>query len=830
MGAPRYRIGDLTIDVGRQRVMRGESVIALPKLSYELLMALVRAAPNLASFDTLMDQVWPKAVVSPETLGQRVKLLRDALGDDPRAPRYVEGLRGRGYRLIPTVECVPAGDVTAAAAPEDGPVASESTSPKSVGPTEAPVPAVEVSVSPVEASVVAQRSPIAVVEAAARSATQSLGLRRPPLLWGSVVTALVLLGGVFLVRHLIHLQPPKTQTRIEVVAVQPRAVAVLPFDNLSSERDNDYIALGVADSVLHRLASVPELIVVARSSSFALGKPTPEAREAGRKLGVRYLVSGSVQRAGKTLRVTAQLTDTTSNVALWSLKLDRTIDDVFALQDQIAQQVADELDVTLRGRSAAYARFGTDAYLAFLRGRALIESRRMSDVEESMRQFSRAIELAPTFAAAIAELARAKEQLASLHSDPNAHSTTIQPELNALIERAIQIDSTIGEPYFLRAEFKYQGGNPGGAEADYRRGLELAPNFGPGLRSYAYYLYDQQRVDEALVQLDRARLVEPLSAENHYVKGEMMRTALLRYEEAGELYLQALSVQPEFYPAYTRLATVRWELGRLAEAIRYGEKAVAIEPTIGWTRERLVWFYVDAGDLPAARDVLRGYPSGAIEQRAPEALVCYRAGKLDSAASILQKNIVDPDFNSGGFAFLMTLNAVIERAITSHDAGTARRLFMAMPDIKKEGDVLAIVRGNFPVVVQLATLEHAVGDRAVANDMAQRILQFLDGSPEVHLIAGWDEWARASASTILGRNDAALAHLETLVQSDFRIGWWSRIERDPGFTVLRETPRFKAIVAASRVWLENQKQLVEQMRQSGEIPRRSGDQLTPSGC
>ena len=831
MGAPRYRVGDLTIEVGRQRVMRGESVVALPRLSYELLMALVRAAPDLASFDRLMDQVWPKAVVSPETLSQRVKLLRDALGDDPRAPRYVEGLRGRGYRLIPTVEYVPAGDVTAAAAPGDDSAAPQFTPPKGPEQAEVPVPAVEISASPVEASALAQSSPTAVVEPAIRRAARPLGLRRPTLVWGSVATALVLIGSVFLVRQLIHPQPPKTQTGIEVVAVQPRAVAVLPFDNLSSERDNDYIALGVADSVLHRLASVPELIVVARSSSFALGKPTPEAREAGRRLGVRYLVSGSVQRAGKILRVTAQLTDTASNTALWSLKLDRTIDDVFSLQDQIAQQVADRLDVTLRGRSAEYARFGTEAYLAFLRGRALIESRRVPDVEESIRQFSRAIELAPTFAAAIAELARAKFQLAGSQSDPHAHSAAVQPEIEALVERAIQTDPTIGEGYFLRAELEFSdGGNPARADADYRRGLELAPNFGPGLRGYAIYLLEHDRTDEALAQLDRARLVDPLSAENHYRKGEVMRSVLFRYDEAGELYLQALSVQPEFYPAYARLATVRWELGRLAEAIRYGEKAVAIEPTTGWTRGRLVWFYVDIGDLPAAREVLRGYPSEAVERRAAEALVCYRSGKLETAVSILQKNVLDPDVAGGGFAFFMTLNAVVERAIAAHDAASARRLFMAIPDMKKEGGSLLIVDDNFPQVMQVATLEHAVGDRAVANDMARRALQYLDGPPKVHMVAGWDEWARASAASVLGRNEEALAHLETLIQSDFRIGWWSRIEGDPGFAVLRDTPRFKAIVANSKAWLENQKRQVEQMRQSGEIPRRSGDQLTPAGC
>lgn len=784
----RYRVGDLCIDVGRQRVTRGENEIALPRLSYDLLMALVRAAPNLVSFDALMEQVWPKAVVSPETLSQRVKLLRDALGDDPRAPRYVEGLRGRGYRLVPSVE------------PDDDSVA---------GAVEATV-AVQEPQPPIGGVVVAKTA-------------------RPRLLWGGII-AVILLGGLLLARLSMHGESPKTRTSLEVVAVQPRSVAVLPFENLSSEPNNDYIASGVADSVLHQLASVPELIVVARSSSFALGRPTPEAREAGRRLGVRYLVTGSVQRAGKILRVTAQLTDTASNAALWSLKLDRTIDDVFGLQDQIAQRVAEQLDVTLQGRSTPYAQYGTDAYLAFLRGRALIESRRVFDVEESIRQFSRAMELAPAFAAAIAELARAKMQLASLQSDPNAHVAAVQPELDALVERAIQSDPNSGESYFMRAMFRVDRTDPSGAEADFRKGLELAPNFGPGLRSYAEFLNEQGRYDETLVQLDRARLVDPLSAENHYAKGEVLRTVFFRYEDAGALYLQALSVQPEFYPAYARLATVRWELGRLAEAIHYGERAVAIEPAVGWTRQRLVFFYVDVGDLPAARDVLRGYAPKAVESAAPAALVCYRAGHLENAANILQKHIRDPDFNSDGFAFFLALNAVIEQAIGSHNPAAARELIMAIPGLKKAGTTVAVTDENFPPVMQLAILEHAVGNQGAANDLAQRILQYLDGTPKVHLIAGWDEWARAAASTLLGRNDAALSHLETLVQSGFRIGWWGRIERDPAFAVLRGTPRFQALVSGSKVWLEGQKQQLARMRLTGEVPSRSTDGLTVDGC
>src|SRR5580698_8675177 len=100
----KYSVGDLTIDTGRQLVGRGADTIALPKLSYDLLLTLVQAAPNLLSSDELMRRVWPGIIVSPETVSQRVKMLRDALGDDPRVPRYIQGLRGRGYQIVAAVK------------------------------------------------------------------------------------------------------------------------------------------------------------------------------------------------------------------------------------------------------------------------------------------------------------------------------------------------------------------------------------------------------------------------------------------------------------------------------------------------------------------------------------------------------------------------------------------------------------------------------------------------------------------------------------------------------------------------------------------------------
>jgi TolB-like protein/DNA-binding winged helix-turn-helix (wHTH) protein len=793
-GNSQYRVGDLLIDTGPQRVTRDGHVIALPKLSYDLLIALVRAAPNLLSLDALMGEVWPKLVVSPETVSQRIKLLRDALGDDPRNPRYVEGLRGRGYRLIPAVE--------------SGIASTE--------PMKSPDPTSGALQNIAEQEIQSSAAP---------------SLPRPsPRHWRmwAFVIGIALIFGALGIRKIAQIELGKPKTSVDVIAVQPRSVAVMPFESLSAEPDNEYIALGMADSVLHRLSSVPELIVVARSSSFALGKPAPDARDAGRRLGVRYLIEGSVQRAGKALRVATQLIDTTTNNELWSLKIDRTIDDVFAVQDQIAQRVAQQLDVTLHDRSAEYADLGTDAYLAFLKGRALLQSRKLGDMEDSIRQFSRAIELAPSFAAAMAELAYAKVLLASTQGTHNKDKSKLWPEVKALVDRAIAIDPAAGEPYFLRGMYKLdQNKDPGGAEADFRKGLDLAPNFGPGLRIYAEFLFERERYDETLAVIDRARLVDPLSAENHYRKGEVLRSGFRGNEEAAALYLQALAVQPNFYPAYTRLAQVRWNQGRIAEAIKYGEKSVAIESNATWTRDRLIWFYVEVGDLSAAREILRGFPPGAPDIPLAESLICFRAGNLERTEALARKGVNDPDVNDG-LAIIFATDAIVERAIAMHTAASARQFILAIPDLKKDRGTLAVVADNFPTVLQLATLEHFVGDRELGDDLANRILAFTDHGGIVG-VAGREEWTRAVASALLGHNDAALDHLEKMIPLGGRVGWWVRLDRDPSFAALRATPRFQAIAADTRSWLQSQQQLLGRMRMRGEVPPRSAA-AQPGGC
>ena len=312
----RYRAGDLLIDMGRQQVTREGASIALPRLSFILLTALVRAAPNLVTTEALMERVWPKAVVGPETLNQRVKLLRDALGDDPRHPRYVEGLRGRGYRWIPSVETL---DPAIAAAPQPSVPATTGLA----ADRNAPTP---------------QQPP-----------TSWRPRDRAAAGWWMIGLAAALLASVWVARPRWHETNPRSA---EIAAMPARTVTVLPFESLSDSVEDHYIAIGIADSVQHQLAGMPALHVVARASSFATSLPTLDAGAEGRRLGVHYVVRGSMQRGGNTLRVTAQLIDTQTNRALWSLKVERDVDAVFELQDEVATQVGHQLDLTLRNRPA----------------------------------------------------------------------------------------------------------------------------------------------------------------------------------------------------------------------------------------------------------------------------------------------------------------------------------------------------------------------------------------------------------------------------------------------------------------------------------------------
>ncbi|HET9446749.1 MAG TPA: winged helix-turn-helix domain-containing protein, partial [Steroidobacteraceae bacterium] len=232
-------------------MVRDGAEIPLPKLSFDLLLALIRAAPNLVSIDGLMHEVWPNLVVNPETVSQRVKLLRDALGDNPHTPRYIEGLRGRGYRMIAPVSRV------------------------------APGPREQVGDALGSAPDLAQP----------RSSARVLAY--------AAVAGVVVLVSAFLLRNYDRPRAPTQAT--EAVTSSPLSLAVLPFENLGADATDDYLADGLSEELINRLANVPGLRVSARTSSAYFGRRRAEtAQTIGRMLGVAFLLEGSVRKSDQT--------------------------------------------------------------------------------------------------------------------------------------------------------------------------------------------------------------------------------------------------------------------------------------------------------------------------------------------------------------------------------------------------------------------------------------------------------------------------------------------------------------------------------------------------
>jgi len=335
----RFAALDLIIDAGTHEVFRNGDPLRLPKLSYQLLLALVRAAPNMLSTDALIAEVWGGRVVSNETVTQRVKLLRRALNDHADDPTYIGVVRGEGYRLLVDVTRLPRAE------PEPDGIAVLRRTPLRVG--------------------------LALVALAA-------GLLAAMIAWQPIP------------------QQPKTPSPSD--RAQPR-VAVLPFKNLSDDPQQRYFADGLTEELIGELSRIPALRVAGRSSSFLFEADNASISELSSALSVNYLVEGSVRWDGSDARVSATLVSVADGYQVWSETYVASLDSVFTVQQQIAVAVASALEVefglsqSLNPDNAPSGR----AFAQFLRGQALFWNHTPETNELAIEAYQQAVALEPDF-------------------------------------------------------------------------------------------------------------------------------------------------------------------------------------------------------------------------------------------------------------------------------------------------------------------------------------------------------------------------------------------------------------------------------------------------
>jgi TolB-like protein/DNA-binding winged helix-turn-helix (wHTH) protein len=789
-----YAVGDLVVDVARVQVTRNGVEVPLPKLSFDLLVALIESAPAVVSLDALMKRVWAGVIVSPETVSQRAKLLRDALDDDTRTPRYFTSVRGRGYRLVATVQPLPPPAVSAAAvkgAAITSPVAASPVAGNDSPPTRPSTP------------------------------VPGRGLR---VLLALALTAALALGAWFVATR----DDPSAAREVAApIDVPERSIAVLPFKSTSTTSVSDVLSFGIAEAVLHQLANQQGVVVIARASSFALGPEPGDARQVGRQLNVRYMLEGSVQQAGDQMRVTARLIDTRTGTHVWSIRFDKPVTDVFAVQDEIAAQVADALQLSVRPDAVAHiAGQGTakfDAYLAYMQGRALLATGRIGDGSRAITRFVESLRLDPAFAAAEVSLAEAELFVAEFG---NAEGRAERFEraarrASSAIERALALDPRFGPAYLLRGYLEAFT-DLDQAEASYRRGLSLRPNDARGFAGLAMVLFERpaQRA-EALQMLDRARRLDPLESAHDVTKSVYLLYDRGDVRGADELLQAVLNRDPKFVPALVRRGELAWCCDADAStAVELLEQALAIDPTAQWPRRILVRAYLDADDPRAAAAVIEESVGAQAVLRVP--LLAYegdwrRAGEAAYAA-----------LDAGMVAAVDELAVVVAIRRHARLTGDYPRAIVALErraSVTWRDDLTPTVprRPGLRVPgIGLADMLLASGQTDRAHAVLDKIVAQMES--ELREAGRSDTWychGMSVAAALRGEPQKALGWLRRGVEiGSMMHDGFLVIGGDPAFGSLRPDPAFAKIERAVRERARREAGELAQLRSAQRVPTR----------
>ena len=390
------------------------------------------------------------------------------------------------------------------------------------------------------------------------------------------------------------------------VAARP-SVGVLPFENLSADPEQAYFADGLADDLITDLSKVPGLTVTARNSSFAYRGMPGGVRQVAQDLGVRYLLDGSVRRAGTQIRINAQLIDATTERHVWSERYDRRLEDVFAIQDEVTRHIVSALQVNLgsagdspgpRRRAANF-----DAYDVLLRALEVQARFTPEDNAEGRALFEKAARLDPAYARAHAGIAFTHAIDVNMNwTEDREHSISMG---EASVRRALELDDELPRAYFAWGSLLLAQRRHAEAIDAMQRAVELAPNYADGHAQLAFALVNAGRHEEGLGAIQVAKRLNPLYSQLYMYVEAMALFHLERFQEAAETLQRAIERNPAFDRAHVLLAATYGQLGSLDDATWTLEEASVFTPGISLADERRDSVLGEPRDLERFIDGLR---------------------------------------------------------------------------------------------------------------------------------------------------------------------------------------------------------------------------------
>ncbi len=403
-----------------------------------------------------------------------------------------------------------------------------------------------------------------------------------------------------------HKTRPQSAARASDAAAKPvpsKSIAVLPFDNFSAEKDSDYLSDGLTEEITTTLSRIPGLKVAARNSAFAFKGHKEDLRKVGATLGVATLLEGSLRKAGQQVRVSAQLINAADGYHLWSETYDRPLDDLFALEAEIARQIADRLQVEITGGAKVPARsmtVNTEAHTLYLQAKHFWNKRTKEDLDKAAQLFNQAIDKDPTYGAAYAGLASCYVLLPQYSLRPTREYS---PQAQAAATRALALDDSSAEAHTALAMVKEYARDLAGSEEQYKEAIRLNPNFATAHQWYGALLSELGRTNDALVELSRAEELDPLSP---IIKANLLTCYYYarEYDRAIAQCQGALELFPDFPQLRVSLATFYSQKGRYKEALVELDKARATAGDSPEFLEMIGYVSGRSGDETRARAIL----------------------------------------------------------------------------------------------------------------------------------------------------------------------------------------------------------------------------------
>ena len=488
-----FAFDDVIVETKNFRITKGNQDVTLTPRAFDVFVFLVLNAGRIVEKRELFAEVWKETFVSDNALTKVIKEIRHTLNDDANAPRYIETIPKRGYRFIAEVK------------QGEGHAALQATAPP--------------------------------------PSNSRTGLNAYMFVVAAAIVLATVVGWLFV-----------RSRRAEIPTSTIQSIAVLPFKPLNAESRDESLEMGMAETLIARLSNLKQVVVRPMSAVRKYTDLQQDPIKAGQEIQAQAVLDGSIQRAGDRIRVTVRLIDVSDGRSLWSQQFDESFTDIFKMQDSIAERVTNALSLELsKAEQEQIAKHFTNdaaAYQLYLRGQLTWNGRRQNWIEQSLDYYHQAAQKDPNFALAHIGIADAYIMLSGHRRISMQEAET---RARPSIMRALEIDDSLAQAHNALAELKYQYEYDWeGAEKEFQKAIALNGNVAWIRQAYGWFLMSLGRFDQARVEMEKARELDPSSLTINVGRGRLYYYSR-QYDQAIQHFQNIVAVEPNDSSAYYSL-------------------------------------------------------------------------------------------------------------------------------------------------------------------------------------------------------------------------------------------------------------------------------------